>query len=122
MYRRLDQDEYVRLSLTSSKDVFRTSSRHLQDVFKTSSRCFVKASSRNLQDVFKTSSKCFEDLFKTSSIHLEDIFNLVNISSRRFQGISSSYTVLVNTSLRSIQYVSETFFFKDGYLQRNLPR
>ena len=72
--RRLDQEEYVRLSLTSSEDffktswsrpiysfwpyVFKTSSRRLQDVFKTSSR--------RLQDVFKTSSRCLQDLFKTS--------------------------------------------------------
>ena len=72
--RRLDQDEYIRLSLTSSEDffktswsrpiysfwpyVFKTSSRRLQDVFKTSSR--------RLQDVFKTSSRCLQDLFKTS--------------------------------------------------------
>ena len=41
--RRLDQDEYVRLSLTSSEDVFKTSSRRL-----------AKTSSRHLQDVFKT--------------------------------------------------------------------
>ena len=42
----LDQDEYVRRSLTSSEDVFKTSSRCFEDVFKTSSR--------HLQDVFKT--------------------------------------------------------------------
>ena len=56
--RRLDQDEYVHLSLMSSEDIFKTSSRrlgedqyirlgytssrHLQDVFKTSSRCIIK--------------------------------------------------------------------------------
>ena len=40
--RRLDQDEYVRLSLTSSEDVFKTSCKN---VFKTSSR--------RLQDVLK---------------------------------------------------------------------
>ena len=79
----LDQGEYVRLSLTSSKDVFKTSwsrpiylswpyvfktsSRHLQDVFKTSSRRLqnvFKTSSRRLQDIFKTSCK---DIFKTFS-------------------------------------------------------
>ena len=47
--RRLDQDEYVRLSLTSSEGVFKTSSKCFQDVLKTSSR--------HLQDVFKTSSR-----------------------------------------------------------------
>ena len=81
--RRLDQDEYVRLSLTSSEDVlvktnifvlaiclqdvFKTSSRHLQDVFKTSSRRLAKMSTRRFQDVFKTSCK---NVFKTSSRRL----------------------------------------------------
>ena len=74
--RRLDQDEYVRLSLTSSEDVFKTSSKRLQDLFK--------ASSRRLQDVLKTSSRCLRDVFKTSS-RLPS-----KISSRRFQGMPSS--------------------------------
>ena len=55
--RRLDQDEYIRLTHTSSEDVFKTFPRCLQDIFKTSSRCFenvFKTSSRHLQDVFKT--------------------------------------------------------------------
>ena len=76
--RRLDQDEYVRLSLMSSEDVFKTSwSRPIYSswlyVFKTSSRRF--------QDVFKTSCK---NVFKTSSRRL------AKISSRRFQDVSSS--------------------------------
>ena len=81
--RRLDQDEYVRLSLTSSEDVFKTSwsrpiysswlyvfktsSRRFQDVFETSCKSVFKKSSRCLQDVFKTSSKRLQDIFKTSS-------------------------------------------------------
>ena len=80
--RRLDQDEYARLSLTSSEDVFKTSSRclgqdqyirlgytssrRLQDVFKTSSRRLAKRSSRHLQGVFKTSSRRLQNVFKTS--------------------------------------------------------
>ena len=72
--RRLDQDEYIRLSQTSSEDifkrldqdqyirlghtpVFKTSSRHLQDVFK--------AFSRHLQDILMTSSKRLQNVFKT---------------------------------------------------------
>ena len=74
--RRLDQDKYVRLSFTSSEDVFKclgqgqyirlghTSSRRLQDVLKTPSRRLAKTSSRHLQDVFKMSCK---DIFKTFS-------------------------------------------------------
>ena len=76
--RRLDQDEYVHLSLMSSEDVlvktnifvlavrlqnvFKTFSRHLQDVFKTSSRRFAKTFSRRLQDVLH---KGLQDIFKT---------------------------------------------------------
>ena len=74
------QDEYVRLTHTSSEDVFKTSSkrldpeqhnrldhtssRRLQDVFKTYSRRLAKMSLKHLQDVFKTS---LQDRFKTLS-------------------------------------------------------
>ena len=70
VFKTFDQDEYIRLSLRSSEDAFKTSSRRLgqdqyirlghtssrrlQDVFKTSSRRLAKTSSRHLQDVFKT--------------------------------------------------------------------
>ena len=105
--RRLHQDEYVRLSLMSSEDVFKTSwsrpiyscwpsvfktsSRHFQDVFKTS----CKTSSRRLQDILKTSSRRLQDIFKTSSRRFEDFFKTssrrpAKISSRRFQDVSSS--------------------------------
>ena len=62
---------------TSCKNVFKTSSRRLQNVFKTS----WKTSSRHLQDVFKTSCK---NVFKTSSRRL------AKMSSRCFQDLSSS--------------------------------
>ena len=52
--RRLDQDQYIRLGHTSS--------RRLQDVFKTSSRRLAKTSSRHLQDVLQ---RCLQDVFKT---------------------------------------------------------
>ena len=56
----LDQDEYVRRSLTSSEDVFKTSwSRPISSFWPY---------------VFKTSSRRFEDAFKTSSRHLQDVF------------------------------------------------
>ena len=60
--RRLDQNQYIRLAHTSSRrfqDVFKTSSRHLQDVLP-----------RRLQNVFKTSCKY---VLKTSSRHFEDV-------------------------------------------------
>ena len=65
--RRLDQDEYIRLTHTSSEDVFIKTNIFalvipLQDVFNTFSR--------RLQDVFKASSRCLEDVLKTSSRRL----------------------------------------------------
>ena len=57
--RRLGQDQYVRLSLTSSEDVFKTSPRRLgQNQYI----CLSHTSSRRLQDVFKT---LFQGVFKT---------------------------------------------------------
>ena len=53
--RRLGQDQYIRLGYTFS--------RRLQDVFKTSSRCLQDVLPRRLQDVFRTSCK---NVFKTS--------------------------------------------------------
>ena len=102
--RRLDQDEYIRLSHTSSEDVFKTSSRrlgqdqyirlghtssrHLQGVFKTSSGRLQDVLPRRLQDVFKTPSRRLEkrlqEVLKTSSKRL------AKISSRSFQDVSSS--------------------------------
>ena len=99
--RRLDQDEYVRLSLTSSEDVFKTSwsrpiysswpyvfktsSRRFQDVFKTSSTPLPKTSSRHLQDTFKTFSRRLQDVFKTSSRRL------ANTSWRHLQDVLKTY-------------------------------
>ena len=61
----------VRLSLTSSEDVFKTSSRRLgQDQYI----CLGHMSSRRLQDVLKTSSRHLPDVLKTSSRCLQDIF------------------------------------------------
>ena len=70
--RRLHRDEYVRLSLMSSEEVFKTRPVYLSwsYVFKTSSRCFqdvFKTSAGRFQDVFKTSLRPFHGVFKTSS-------------------------------------------------------
>ena len=62
--RRLGQDQFIRLGHTSSRrlqdvlqkryqDVFKTSSRRLQDISKTSSRHVQDVLQRYLQDVFK---------------------------------------------------------------------
>ena len=70
--RRLDQDQYIRLGHRSS--------RRLQDVFKASSRFLQDVLPRRLQDVFKTSCK---NVFKTSSR------SLAKMSSRRLAKTSS---------------------------------
>ena len=107
--RRLDQDEYVRFSLTSSEDVFKTFwSRPIYSswlyVFKTSSRRF--------QDVFKTSSRRFEDVFKTSSRRLvkrlQDIFKT---SSRRI--------IKLNCSCEHV-FEKHSTRFRDALFQRRL--
>ena len=76
-----------RLVKTSSKHlqyVFKTFSRRLQDVFKTSSRRLAKTFSKHLQDVFMTFSTRFQDVFKLFSRRL------AKMSSGRFQDVSSS--------------------------------
>ena len=60
--RRLDQDEYVRLNLTSSRRLQDVLKRCLQDVFKMSSRRLAKTSPRHLQDVLQ---RYLQDVFKT---------------------------------------------------------
>ena len=76
--RLLDQDEYIRLSHTSSEDVFKTSwSRPIYSswpyVFKTSSRRFQDVFKTSCKNVFKTSSRRLQDVLKTSSRHLQDV-------------------------------------------------
>ena len=121
----LDQDEYIRLTHTSSEDVFKTSwsrpiysswlsifkssSRHFQEVFKASSRLLAKTSSRHLQDVFKH----FENAFKTSSKRFQGILTKTNIfallirlqktSSRRLD--QDQYIRLDHISSRHLQDV-----------------
>ena len=85
--RRLDQDEYIHLSPTSSEDTFKTSSRCLgQDqhicLGNTSSRRFqdvlsrrlAKTSSRHLQDVFKTHWRRLQDVLQR---YLQDVFKTI---------------------------------------------
>ena len=104
--RRLDQDEYIRLSHTSSEDVFKTSSRRLgqdqcirlghtssrrfQNVFKSSSKSVFKASSRRPQDVLKMSLR----RFKTSSRRLARTSSrrLAKMSSRHLQGVLKTHS------------------------------
>ena len=122
--RSLDQDEYVRLSLTSSENVLKTSwSRPiypnisvlaicLQDVFKTSSRSIqdvIKTSSRRLQNVFKTSSRRLQDVFKMSSRHLQDVLQ------RYLQDVFKAYHQVNLFFLTRLREVFNTFLSTEEF-------
>ena len=64
--RHLHQDQYVCLSLTPSKNVYKTT----EDIFKTSPTWVANTSWRRFQNVFKTYCK---DVFRTSSWCFQDI-------------------------------------------------
>ena len=83
--RRLDQNEYARISLTSSVLRLQKPRRLGQDQYI----CLGHTSSRRLQDVFKTSSR---RLAKTSLGNLQNFLprRLAKIFSRCFQDVSSS--------------------------------
>ena len=85
-WRRLNQDEYVHLSLTSSEDVFKRSSRCLdQDQYI----CLGHMYSRHLQDVLKMSCK---NVLKTSLRHLQDVLKKFwKTSSRYLQKVLQRY-------------------------------
>ena len=70
-WRRLDQDKYIRVTYySSSEDIFKKSSRCLdQDQYIRLGH----TSSRRLQHVFKTSSRHFQDLCKTFWRRLEEV-------------------------------------------------
>ena len=90
--RLLDQDQYIGLGHTSSRhfqNVFKASSTNLQKVFKTTSRRLAKTSSRYLQDVFQ---RCLEDVFKTC--HQVKLFFLTRFQQDFFQTYSKCYVVL----------------------------
>ena len=59
---------------TSCQNVFKTSSRHLQDVSKMSSRRLQEIFKTPCQDVFKTSSRSLQYILKSSSKRLQEIF------------------------------------------------
>ena len=99
------QDEYIRLTHTSSEDVFIKTNIfvlviRLPDFLKTSSRCLQDILKRRLA---KTSLRHLQDVFKTSSRHLQ------NVLLRRFQGVfETSSKRLANMSSRHLQDVFKT--------------
>ena len=135
--RRLDQDEYVRLSLTSSEDVFKTSSedvlvktnifvlairlqassRRFQDVFKTSSRRFQDVFKTSCKKVFKTSSRRPQDVLKTSSKRLQNVFKTSwKTFSRHLQDVFKTYH---QVKLFLLTRLWEAF---DTFLIRSFPK
>ena len=115
VFRRLHQDEHIRLSHTSSEDVFKMSWTNptfvlvirFQDVFKTSSRRAKmsfrhpqKVLLRRLQDIFKTSSR---GLTKASLRHLQDVLQ------RCLQDFFNTYHQVKLFLLTCFQDVFETY-------------
>ena len=71
----LIKTSWRRLSSSSSEDVFMTSSISLdEDQIIVLVRRLPKTSSRHLQDVFKTFSRHLQDIFKTYSRRFEDVW------------------------------------------------
>ena len=83
--RRLDQDQYIRLGHTFS--------RNTEGVFLTSSRLLPDILPRRLQDVFKTFSRRFQDIFKTPSRHLQDVLlrPIQDVLQKRLQDIFKTF-------------------------------
>ena len=110
--RRLDQDEYVRLSLTSLEEVFQTSSRRLgQEQYIR----LIHASSRRFQDVFKTSC---QDVFKTFSRGLRDVLQkrLQDVLQRYLQDVFKTYHQVKLFLLTRLWEAFNTF------LRRSFPK
>ena len=122
----LDEDEYILINHTSSEDVLKTSwSRPIYSscpyVFKTFLRCLQDFLPKRLQDVFKTFSRPLQDVFKRSSRRL------ANTSWGHLQDVlktyhvSSSETIFISKPLRGIEHVCKTYS-KDCCLQKDSPR
>ena len=122
--RRFDQDYYIRLTHTFSEDVFRTSSRGLdqnqyipfgdtssrrsQDVFKTSSGRLENLLPRRLEYVFKGFLRC---LAKASSRHVQDVLQ------RRLQNVfETSWKYVFKTSSRRLQDTGKGDFCAKGLI------
>ena len=90
---------------TSCKNIFKASSRRLQDVLKTSLR--------RLQDVFKTSSRRLQNVFKTS------YKNIFKTSSRGFQDLLQRYLPDVFKAYLQVKLFLLTSIRE--VLQRRLP-
>ena len=111
---RLDQDLYIRLGHTSWRRLVNTSSKRPQDVFKTSCKNVFKTSSRCLQDVLNASSKRLQNVFKTSC---QDVFKTSwETSSRGFEDV-------FKTSFKDIfKTFSRRWEGFNTFLRRSFPK
>ena len=112
---RLDKDvlktSRSRLSSLSSENVFKTSwSRRIYSswsyVFKRPCKNVFKASSRLLEDVLKTSARRFEEIFKSS---WQDIFKTY---SKRLQGMLQRYLQDLLSIINIINIINNTHTHK----------
>ena len=106
--RRLGQDQYIFLSHTSPGRLAKTPSRRIEDVFKTSSRHLQDILQRCLQDVFKTYHQV--KLFLLTS--LRDVFN------KTYLKVGYLQTVILQIYLRiCLGHTFEKFMASDQNLQ-----
>ena len=97
--RRFDQDEYIRLSRTSSKVILKTSSNRLdQDQYICLGLRLGRTSSRRLQNVLKTFSRRLQDIFKTFSRRIIRLNCLLR--SRVFLGHTSEKCIATVENLQ----------------------
>ena len=115
-WRRVNQDQYIHLSHTSSEDVLVktnifVSVIRLQDVFKTFSRRVQDVLPRRFEDIFKTSSRHLQDIslrrlqdaFKPSSKRLQDVLQ------RYLRDVFKTYYQVKLFLLTRLRWVFNTF-------------
>ena len=101
--RHLDQGEYIGVSYTSSEDVLIKTNifvlaMRFQDVLKTSARRLAKTSSRRYQDIFK---KSLRHIFKTSC---KDVFKMFSRRIIRLNCLSRSSICLGYTPEKFLKF------------------
>ena len=109
MFRRHLQDEYIRLSHTSSEDVFKISSRFFQDVLIKTSMFFLVI---YLQDVFKRPSRPIK-MQSRIKIQPEVLYKrraLINFNSQINKKSSHPEVVCQNMLLNFSQNSNEKIF------------
>ena len=117
-------EDNIRLDHTFSEDVFKASSKRLdQDEYI----CLGHTFSKNVQDFLQ---KCLQDISKTSSRRFQDVLKIYNqVKLFLLTHLQYVFKTFLSTKLscscfetpwRRIQHVSEKYC-KDSYLQKDLP-